>query len=116
MEAHMYNYKGWVVNTDPDELKQLFEMILKASGFTILGFAEYHFKPYGYSSITLLGDSHFAIHTFPEEYKTYIELSSCIEGKQQKFMKLLKSGDIAQKLATRSSDVDVGQQYQLKKE
>ena len=31
-------------------------------------------------------ESHFAIHTFPEENKTYIELSSCNEEKQIYFV------------------------------
>ena len=34
-------------------------------------------EPEGYTALWLLGESHFAIHTFPEEQKTYIELSSC---------------------------------------
>jgi S-adenosylmethionine decarboxylase len=32
-----------------------------------------------------LAESHLAIHTFPEEGKTYIELSSCNERMQKAF-------------------------------
>ena len=50
---------------------------LTESGFTILNFVEHAFQPQGYTCLWLLGESHAAMHTFPEENKTYIELSSC---------------------------------------
>jgi len=34
-----------------------------------------------------LSESHFAIHTFPEENKFYWELSSCIEQKYVDFIR-----------------------------
>ena len=30
-----------------------------------------------YTKLWLLGESHLALHTFPEENKDYVELSSC---------------------------------------
>lgn len=51
--------------------------MLKTSGFGIIGFMEHFFEPQGYTGLWLISESHFAIHTFPEENKTYIELSSC---------------------------------------
>jgi S-adenosylmethionine/arginine decarboxylase-like enzyme len=38
----------------------------------------------------LLGESHFAIHTFPEHGKSYIELSSCNENMYIKCVEVLK--------------------------
>lgn len=38
---------------------------------------EHHFSPQGYTALWLLSESHFAVHTFPEFGRTYIELSSC---------------------------------------
>ena len=40
-----------------------------------------------YTSLYLLGESHFAIHTFPEENSTYIELVSCVKDKFDNFLK-----------------------------
>ena len=54
-------------------------MLLLNSGFKILQSIEHHFDPYGYTALFLLAESHLAIHTFPEENKSYIELSSCNE-------------------------------------
>ena len=77
MKAKIWNYHRWIRETEPEYLKPKYEDMLKEAGFKLLEFMEYHFKPYGYTAIWLLGESHFAVHTFPEEGKSYIELSSC---------------------------------------
>jgi len=51
---------------------------------------EHNFAPQGYTAIWLLSESHFAIHTFPEEHKTYIELSSCNREMYDRFLEELK--------------------------
>jgi S-adenosylmethionine decarboxylase len=79
MEAKIWNKNGWVKETDPTKLKNNFSELLGLSGFDILNFIEYYFEPQGYTALWLLGESHLAIHTFPEEGKSYIELSSCNE-------------------------------------
>ena len=38
----------------------------------------------------LLAESHFAIHTFPEENKMYIEISSCVKKYYDNFLKQLE--------------------------
>ncbi len=86
MEARIDNYSGWVTDTDPDALKQDFEELLTNSGFGIINFMEHHFEPYGYTGIWLISESHFAVHTFPEEGKTYIELASCNRKMYKNFM------------------------------
>ena len=79
MIAKMWNKSGWVLDTDPSKLKNKYAELLVISGFDILNFQEHYFEPIGYTALWLLGESHFAIHTFPEEEKSYIELSSCNE-------------------------------------
>lgn len=87
MKAQMYNYSSWINETDPIILKTQFENQLIKSGFDIISIQEKHFTPFGYTAIFLLGESHFAIHTFPEESQTYIELSSCVKSQFDKFIK-----------------------------
>lgn len=77
MKAEIYNISGWVAETDPTKLKNTYGELLVLSGFEILNFQEHYFNPIGWTGLWLLGESHFAIHTFPEECKSYIELSSC---------------------------------------
>lgn len=79
MEAKIWNKNGWVKEIDPTKLKNNFSELLGLSGFDILNFIEHYFEPQGYTALWLLGESHLAIHTFPEEQKSYIELSSCNE-------------------------------------
>lgn len=86
MKAQMYNYKEWIEETNPFILREKYTKLLKDSGFGILTFSEYHFEPFGYTALWLLSESHFAIHTFPEENKTYIELSSCIKKQYDLFV------------------------------
>jgi len=90
----MFNFSGWTKETDPKKLKNKYKSILYNSGFGILGEIEHYFKPYGYTLLVLLSESHFAIHTFPEEDKSYIELSSCIEKPFLKFKTLLQKQKI----------------------
>ncbi len=84
----MFNYQNWIEETNPFELRSRYNELLKESGFGVLSFVEYNFEPEGYTALWLLSESHFAIHTFPEEGKSYIELSSCIEKQYIKFMEL----------------------------
>ncbi len=79
MKAKIYNISKWIKETDPNKLKNDYSDLLVLSGFDILNFQEHYFKPAGYTALWLLGESHLAIHTFPEENKSYIELSSCTE-------------------------------------
>lgn len=88
MQARMWNISGWLDETDPEKLKLRYNEVLKNSGFGILAFSEHYFKPQGYSAAWLLSESHFALHTFPEENKTYFELSSCVEKQYRKFIEL----------------------------
>ena len=77
MEARIDNYNTWIAEVNPSNLKPLFEEMLMESGFGILNFMEHHFEPQGYTAVWLLAESHCALHTFPEEGKAYIEISSC---------------------------------------
>jgi S-adenosylmethionine/arginine decarboxylase-like enzyme len=97
MKAQMFNYQNWVEETNPFELRKKYDSQLKESGFGVLSFVEYNFEPQGYTALWLLSESHFAIHTFPEEGKSYIELSSCIEKQYLRFMDL--EGELVEQLS-----------------
>ncbi len=46
-------------------------------GVTILGSIKHDFPGGGFSGPLLLGESHAAIHTWPEHNKAWIELATC---------------------------------------
>jgi S-adenosylmethionine decarboxylase len=77
IEANIYNHRFWSTCIEPKELVATYKKQLIDAGFTILLFNEHHFPKQGYTCFWLLGESHLAIHTFPESSKSYIELSSC---------------------------------------
>jgi S-adenosylmethionine/arginine decarboxylase-like enzyme len=89
MKAQMYNYSSWIEETNSTILFDFFMQKLNEAGFGVENVVEKHFNPQGYTSLFLLSESHFAIHTFPEENKTYIELSSCVKDPFDKFIKSL---------------------------
>ncbi|MEM9339811.1 MAG: S-adenosylmethionine decarboxylase [Bacteroidota bacterium] len=77
MEARIENFSTWISGDTGEALRSQVEHLLKESQFTILNFMEHHFEPQGYTAVWLLAESHCALHTFPEENKAYVELSSC---------------------------------------
>lgn len=90
LKAKMNNFNGWIEETRPDVLNATYKRLLKESGFNIISEQFHLFEPFGFTALYLLGESHFAIHTFPEENKTYIELSSCVDKPFEKFMQAIK--------------------------
>lgn len=85
MKAKMFTYRKWIETTDERYLKEYFTKLLKDSNFEIVNIQDKQFKGYGYTALWLLSESHFAVHTFPEHNKTYIELSSCIKAQYKQF-------------------------------
>lgn len=88
MKAKIWNYSNWIAETNPAKLKETFDRLLKESGFKIIDVQEHHFQPQGYTALWLLSESNFALHTFPEFGKTYIELSSCSLECYRKFINM----------------------------
>lgn len=46
-------------------------------GVTILGSLKHDFTGGGFSGLIMLGESHAAIHTWPEQNQAWIELATC---------------------------------------
>ena len=90
MEAKIWNHSQWITETKPEALTTRFDKYLRAAGFNVLCFLDHHFQPQGWTGLWLLTESHFAVHTFPECGKTYIELSSCNRAFFVEFLRLLE--------------------------
>lgn len=88
-DALIDNYKTWVGETEPALLKELMTEWLNRCEFQVLNFTEHYFQPHGYTCLWLLGESHLAIHTFPEKQRCYVELTSCNFDKNKMFQSLL---------------------------
>ena len=90
MKAKIWNKKWWVKGQEEKELVERLTNNLLNAGFKIVGECEKVFEPQGFTKLWLLAESHLALHTFPEEDKSYIELSSCNKEKYKIFCRLLK--------------------------
>jgi len=91
MKSEIFEFSEWVNSSDSQSLQEIFDAILRKSGFTILNFIDHTFIPQGYTAVWLLADSHFAIHTFPETNQAYIQLSSCNKKKYDSFINRLEN-------------------------
>lgn len=94
MKAYMNNYNAWIKYEDEHKLIEEIERELVNSGFHVLNKCEHFFEPYGYTGLWLLSESHFAIHSFPEEDRIYIELTSCVDGPFNNFKDYLMKNKI----------------------
>lgn len=83
LKAQMFHFDLWINQSNPEELKTEITVMLEKSKFTIVNFIEHHFPIKGYTAVWLLAESHLAIHTFPNQKKTYIQISSCNDEKLQ---------------------------------
>lgn len=90
MQAKIWNFSQWIQDTDPKTIREKYDALLRRAGFNILTLTDHHFNPQGYTALWLLTESHFAVHTFPEFGKSYIELSSCNLEFFQEFLNLTK--------------------------
>jgi len=77
LKAHIDNFNTWIKGSEEHVIKPKIGQLLEESGFTILNYVDHRFEPQGYTGLWLLAESHCALHTFPEEKKSYLELSSC---------------------------------------
>ena len=77
LHAGIYNVRFWMDTTESSWLKTIFDRILSEVGFRVLHFKEQHFPVRGYTAFWLLAESHLAVHTFPDDKWSYVELSSC---------------------------------------
>lgn len=93
MKAMIWNKHWWIETTEELALSTLLQRYLEQAGFTVLNTIEHAFEPMGYTRLWLLAESHLALHTFPEEGKAYIELSSCNGAMQKKFEVLMERDD-----------------------
>jgi len=69
------------INGDFSDAVQVWNAFLyhvaETPGVTILGTLKHDFPGGGFTGLVLLGESHAAIHTWPELNKAWIELATC---------------------------------------
>jgi S-adenosylmethionine/arginine decarboxylase-like enzyme len=57
--------------------QRFLEAINRLSGVTVLGTLKHDFPGGGFSGVAIIGESHAAIHTWPETNYAFAELATC---------------------------------------
>jgi len=77
MNTQIFEFSAWVQIKNDKQINKLINSYLIKSEHIVLDELEHQFSPQGFTKIWLLAESHLALHTYPEENRAYIQLSSC---------------------------------------
>jgi len=72
--------RQFVLTSDFGDNSRIWNSFLEAihrSGATIFGTIKHEFYPQGMIGIAIIGESHVAIHTWPERGKAWVEFATC---------------------------------------
>jgi S-adenosylmethionine decarboxylase len=87
MRAEIFHQSCWINSSDTEIIIKTVTNALNQS-FNVIGMLQHSFTPHGFTCVWLLSESHLAVHSFPEEIRCYIELSSCSSIKSKMFWEL----------------------------
>ncbi len=62
---------------DNKKLESILKEALRNDKFNVLEFVQHNFTPKGYTAMSLLSESHLAVHTYPEYESLYFNMYSC---------------------------------------
>jgi S-adenosylmethionine decarboxylase proenzyme len=74
-----------------DGLRSLMDQICKDNHYTVLHKYHYQFLPYGITIVYVLSESHFSIHTYPENKFIAIDLYTCRTAQEEIYKTIEKS-------------------------
>jgi S-adenosylmethionine decarboxylase len=62
---------------DPAEIGRWLDLAVRAGGFTELDRSIVRFEPQGATAVAVVGESHLALHSWPEEGRLFFDVVSC---------------------------------------
>ena len=62
-----------------DEIEPLMEKIAEKCGLTVVSRAFHQFEPFGVTGVLVLSESHFSVHTYPENNTVYLDIFCCAD-------------------------------------
>ena len=62
-----------------DQLEPLMEQIADECALTVVSRAFHQFDPVGVTGVLVLSESHFSVHTYPENDSVYLDIFCCSE-------------------------------------
>jgi S-adenosylmethionine decarboxylase len=67
--------RAWL--DDAAAVKGALERAVAAGRFTLLDLVARPFSPHGVTACAVVGESHLALHTWPEEGRMFVDIASC---------------------------------------
>jgi S-adenosylmethionine decarboxylase len=67
--------RAWL--DDPDALRGVLELAVRAGRFTLFQIVVQRFQPHGVTACAIVGESHLALHSWPEEGRLFFDVASC---------------------------------------
>ena len=62
-----------------DEIEPLMEEIADKCKLTVVSRAFHQFVPFGVTGVLVLSESHFSVHTYPENNTVYLDIFCCAD-------------------------------------
>jgi S-adenosylmethionine decarboxylase len=93
-EVGFLQHQHTTVRTGQKDLKEIFGQLLPKATFRVVGFAEYIFPGDGCTLSWTGDDFHINIHTFPEDRKSVIEVTSFNRGRFFMLIRMLDEPSI----------------------
>jgi len=76
---HLIGHVSGVSIETIDELEPLMEQIANECALTVVSRAFHQFEPVGVTGVLVLSESHFAVHTYPENNSLYLDIFCCAD-------------------------------------
>ncbi len=62
---------------DADRLRSILNEAVRAGAFTLMNLSVVPFQPEGVTACAIVGESHLALHSWPQEGRLFVDIASC---------------------------------------
>lgn len=75
--ADVHEVADPAILNNPNIMREVVEVACRRGGATVLGTYHHSFSPQGLTVVSILAESHAAVHTYPEEAAYMIDVFTC---------------------------------------
>ena len=75
--AHLIGHVTGVCIENADHLSAVMIDVADMCGFNVVAKAFHQFEPFGATGVFVLAESHFSVHSYPEDEKVYVDVFCC---------------------------------------
>lgn len=77
MAQHLIGHVEGTEISTVEELQVIMEDVAEQCSFNVVAKAFHQFEPYGATGVFVLAESHFSVHSYPEDEKVYVDVFCC---------------------------------------